>query len=383
MNPGALEILGDSTDSDCDGDNDSFPTYGLSTWYSAADTVTWTNPHDLVFDSNSSTIFLSLAADAIILTKGTSSKDYSDRPIALSFDSTDPTAGITDDTPTTSAIGYPLSPSYDFMATDDYLLSATGRKTNDYRVLYLAAYDLNAAEATFEQSRLANPSSGSKWASFESISMALDSSERVYAFGCEADTQAGQYLSAALSDLADSTSSDSIDADWTDWSASVCELHAYASPDVTVLSTDGTDLTTTVIDSTASVVSTTTDDSFAPLDIEVLREPSDTWTVLADQVNDALVIIEPDGNETVYDTGGAPTQVQAVWDAVSDQLVMGWVDDAGGAHMAWGYPPTFESYDLDPGFSATETAVTMDATGEVVLVAILGGNNVVLGMAHL
>jgi hypothetical protein len=123
-------------------------------------------------------------------------------------------------------------------------------------------------------------------------------------------------------------------------------------------------------------------------DIEIPRDGSGRWTVIADQATQGVVFIAPDGTDSVYALSAAAVSANAQFDpahvgAGDPDMFVGVVDGRGDAMLLVGNPTSgFDRYDLLVDFTPTEAVAWADPTGQYVLVAVLGGNDVAVGIAE-
>ncbi|MCK6506196.1 putative metal-binding motif-containing protein [Myxococcota bacterium] len=386
--PGNDEVLGDTTDQDCDGVPDRFDLQALPS-------IAWTAPHDLRFAENSSTIYLSVADE--LVTYGASS--FYDSALAISWDATAPLDGSTGllawlqnlvDQP------FRLTDGHAFTATDDELLGAIGLRfeSTGTRALRLSGYDLGSLV------RFGANAPSQEAAAFDDIAMAVAEDGYAHAVGCDDEDGVGAWMRATREDL--TTGYDAVD-EIPDLAAALCTLHFFDDPTGTLLSVQADGLVSLSFDGQADTPFT---DLYScdtgggdtgggdtgcpdPAEVDPDRRLSDlepvpgkTWLVMADPVNDVVVLLFPSGVEAQIPVSD-PISAQATV-GPDNRIYVAYVDGTGTPGLAWGTVALgFTQVDFDPGFTATEAAVEVTAGGEALLFATLGGSDLAVGGALL
>ena len=360
--PGATELLFDSTDDDCDGSAETFELTGLEGF-------TWTGPHDPRFDENSSTIYLAVAADEVQFTSpgATTETHLYESIIAMAWDSIEPEAGLDSVVQFQRNAAYPgwqLSDGFELMVNDDALYGTFGFRydSTGSRGLRLAAYTLDPV------GRKGTSFVPGTYADFGDLSLAEDQDGNLHAIGCESTEAVAQHIWASTSSLSSNTSDGS---GLFDLESDLCRLHFYeADPVGTIVTSRQGALAWYTFDRPASGsgIETVTYDSekshLQPLDIEILRETSSAWIVIADEASDSIVFVDDAGNEVEHAVTGGVISVD--WRVTpSGEIVVAYVDGSGVPGMLLGDPDTgFEQASLDPGFTCTEASAHVSDDGE-------------------
>ena len=90
----------------------------------------------------------------------------------------------------------------------------------------------------------------------------------------------------------------------------------------------------------------------------------------------------PNGDKQNFDVGD-PYTTQGTYDPVSGDVVIGYTANNADAGIAWGDPSgQMDFYDIPIDFDARDIAVAVDASGEHILIAVLGDNDVAFGVAR-
>ncbi len=396
VNPGAVEILTDSVDRDCDGGASTFVLDSIAIPVDWLTSLSWSGPHDAVFSANSSSVYLSIASERVDVTKpstsgGSTTVEYYDSALAFGWDLTDLPAGAEELVDWQRNAGadpvFTLTPGHDFIATDDALFGATGLMLPTGRALRMGGFDLTNS-ARFGISYRLNLGTSS-FDDFEDISLAMDDNGDLHAVGCEASAAPWmQYMRAAPASLK-ATDYDEAEA-YEGEALLACELDFYTTGEGSVTVRNAAGVQRWSFDP-ATPPDFTVEETFTGYtarDIEVPRDGSGRWIVIADQANQGVVFIEPDGTDTLYSLGAAAISANAQFDpahsGTSDpDLFVAVVDGRGDASLLIGNPSTgFDRYDLVVDFTPTEAVAWADPTGEYILVAVLGGNDVAVGIAH-
>jgi len=391
INVGSIEILGDTEDQDCDGGDDTFLMLGFDTLDEEWSDFEWTNPHNPVFSSNSSTIYLSVAATQISWEDDTETLQYNESAIAFGFDAVDPT-----DAPSLAdwhrnlnfTPSFELGQTHDFVATDEMLYGAVQYVYTNYLQIKLFGFDL-ADDSRNHVGTL--PSSETP---FDDIGLALDASENLHVIGCENTEGIGQYLRTDQSNLLAEV--EGFDTEVTDLFVTTCALHFYDDSGYGSLlsGSPAEELSVTWFDSSGDnpeFTALTGSNGSKPVDIVIPRDDNvlDTqtgaWTVVIDAATSSIIIEDPDGFDTSVTPATPPVAVHATLDATGD-LVLAYVTESGAATVQIGQPSSgaMATYPLVvDDFIATSIAATLDPTGQTLLVALFGSNGAAIGMAEL
>jgi hypothetical protein len=363
--PGGPETLGDRVDGDCNGEDDGFVL-------AAFERYAWTDAHDPVFSANNTDVFLSIV--------GTQVHDgetrYYDMAAAVQWAVDDvelgPIALVRWSGGTTSDPGtYSIAEGQAFQAADDYLYGVVQYDFDSSRGLILQRYRLDDGSRDPYVSQSTTDS-----ALFEDISLEV-SDGVMYVVGCESTDGVLTYVKVSdiASDIADETQEtagiaaracaiDEYDGGW----------HVYTSE-----SSGLVDYTfdTTIEDPvfTGSLLTS----AYLPLDVDVYDQYSDREIVLADAVTGGIVHIDEVLDETRIAAGDGVVDV-AMKEDVDGTKYFAWVDTDGAAWLSYGTPERgFDTVQLEAGFAAEEAAVW--STGDYVMVAITGGDEVAVGVA--
>ncbi len=383
--PGLPEILGDGVDHDCDGDPDRFLFQDITR-------LGWTDPRDLRLAANSSRLYLSVAVEQA--TYGATT--YYQSAIALSFDGTDPMAGTSAHIAWLQNLvpaSFRLTDGQAFLATDDELVGAVGLAftSGGQTSLRISGYDLGTGVRFGANSPADQP------ADFADVAMAVADDGAYHAIGCESSEGVGRYMKATRAGLATSYEiSEAIE----DLPATACELHFFEAPYGSVLSVQDRGLVQTRFDLRSAtpftdLVDCGLDTGGEPIecpdphrvlsarraqDLEILTERR--LIVMADEVNDLIVLRAEDGDE-IWLSAESPRRVQAHL-ASSGDLYLAWVDGSGTAWLGWGDPELgMEVVALDVGFTATDAAVRLSVDEGQVFFAAVGEDRIAWGGALL
>lgn len=357
--PGAVETLGDTSDSDCDGGEDSF----LVTPF--AD-VTWVEPQSPVFGASASRVYLSLATSEI--TSG--STHYFDSGVALYWTLSEPTAargGITAwNSYTSDQSDFILGHGQGFIVTDDYIYGALNLDYDVDRVIRIVRYDLSTGALSRANAN------GSDLEAYDHLSITLDSSDVFYVVGCENTTNMMQYVRVPPSFTGFSADVETAGVGAADCAVSVHggEGHVYTSEGGAIWDYS---FDPTSDDPVFSGVEYNAD--YVPSDLEVPYLWSTPTIVLADARTDSIVLLDDSGATTVAD-GVGPTEVNASM-ASNGTVYLAYLVGST-PWIAWGTPgSTFTEVELDPGFAANDVAIW--ATEDHVLYAVTGTDTVAYG----
>ena len=385
INPAQIEVIGDPSnlDEDCDGAPDSFAFTSLPDF-------SFQGPSGLQFGQNSSHVYLFVSADYMefIPPGTTSTTSLYQSVVAAGFAITELTGGIDDLVQWYRSVTEPTwsrTTPMDFTVTDDAMYGAFGYTytSSGSRGLRLGIYNLDPVE------RLGAPYVTAAYAPFEDISIQVDAEGDLHAIGCESTDGVAQYMWASPATL-DSARSDGQET--LDLVASRCELSLRDAPDGVVLANGSGALDTwgfTVPESTddeiVSLSLLDSDSGLDPADITDTEEGTfGPWTVIADELNNQIVFFDGSGNEYDANMSGGVTRVAVAVDSSGD-LVVAYVDGSGNLGVLWGDPTTpaaMDSYLYSVGFTVEEPAVAFEEDTGSILLAALGGDEVVMGVAQ-
>ncbi len=416
--PGNSETVGDGVDHDCDGHPDRFVL-------SALDSLTWSDPRDLHFDENSSTVFLSLIASQFQY----GATSYYESGVAVTWDSSAPLDGETGIVIWLMNLvspSYTLTDGHDFIADDDELVAAHGityTSTGD-RSLSLRGYGL-ATEARYGVN-----TPNASYPAFDDIQLEETTDGFLHTFACEANDGVGRYMRVLRTDLDRSYDTTELVPDMT---ASVCNLHFFDSPLGTLLTAQPDGLHSLSFDPTSDTPfadamacpaaapvgggdtgapgdtgvagdtgsagggdtgsagggdtgtapcpdPSVIDRSVRASDIELVKDKE--WLLIADVASDQVVLSFPSGTELAVDVTD-PMQAMATV-GPDNTIYIAYVDGFGVPGLAWGTAALgFDQISFDPGFTVTEAAVEVSSTGENILFAVSGTDALSVGVATL
>ncbi len=389
--PGALETLTDGVDRDCDGGPATFALGTLPDFSEELVSLSWDEPFDVRFDSNSTGIYLSVAAIAATLESesgGASiTSNFYDSALAFAFDRTDPTLGLleTIDWQRNSADpGFYLTRGHDIIVDDDALYGVTGLQVDTTRALRIGGYDF-AKGANFGINYTLTDPDGKGYADFEDISLAVDADGDLHALGCESAEGNAQYLTGSAATIRGSGYE--VAGKVEELEISACEMHFYDDPQGTLLTAEIRGMATWTWDSTSpppDLAFSGVDTFIFPLDLEMIRGAPEAWVLAANAIEGNVAILTgPD--EYTLDVGGPPAAVQGVWDDLAGEIVIGYTTSDGRVGVAWGHPNPvvgMEVFEFPVDFAARDVAVALDASTDHLLIAVLGDAELAFGIVR-
>ena len=379
INPGQMEVLSDARDLDCDqrGAASGATSFTASALEGYTD---WQDPFAPRFAENVSHVYLSLATYKV---RASSSSTYYDSALAVSFDGLDPLAGPLDEyvwlkhvvDPNT----YSLTAGHDFVVTNEYLFGVTGLLFSTTRSLRLGGFDLIDGVNGLSGKVY---STGLTTSTFTDMSIVLDDDGTLYALGCDNGDGIAQYMRASLKSAVSSLAD--VEQTMTGLRATRCELSLEDAPDALVYSAQSAGLVTNTFDMDSS------SPSFSRVSLNSAYEAVEI-TAPGGGVGGYTVVVDPDaiyifsGGSITYTAalGEGPQAAQASY-APDGSLLIAYVDRTGEAHVLHGDPATgMVTYDILTDFAATEAAAWIESTGENLLVAVIGPDDVAFGAARL
>ena len=370
-NPDGLEDVTDSRDLDCDGDANSVkaPDQGMS----------FVNPHDLRAGEDSNRTYFSVAGREITL--ASSSTTYYDTAAGFWYSFTDPTGGIQGEDVwltklTSNPSGLDLSAGHEIVIDGGYIYGATGLLTSSGRRVDISRYDINAV-STLQAVKLESGPT----VDFNDIALGVE--DGVYhAFAC-ADTDI-QYVQANDSTILSEAIEGS--AYYTGDGATSCSVHFFEDGVGTLglTETSSGDFVTYSFDpdeASPTLTEETRDSSLSPVDLDYPWYASELTEVLVDDVN-SLILVRQGGTEAQISTPGTPLNAALAVHPTDGTLYVAWADSGGDAGFAYGdVDAGFTLSRISSSFSVTEAVPWVTATGNHLLVGVLGTNEV--GMAVL
>jgi len=386
--PGNIEVITDGVDRDCDGDASTFAGTTIG--------VSWENPRSPVWAENTDRVYLSLIVDAVDFA-GTAKYDTS---IAPYWDAADPTTGVQQavhwftaaDMPDNS---YTVTRGQAFSVDDTYIYGVIGLLTGGTtRSMRLTRFDPATTQRKIAQDSINAPED------YDSVAMVLDDNDTFHVLGCDA-TNGLHYLVATKDSLNSSTtesdgqiagsftacdavirdgsapgedtgdtgpdSDQYVHLEWHDEAASALVINTYDSaelnPDPVELSSDPTS---------------------QPSDIDLLVI-DDAVVEAATLPADSIIRVKQGANSKQISTTPIAINADMAYDSASGLIFVGWVDAAGGVHVAWGTPATGfgNQTTLTVDFSANEIAVWVPTVGNLLMVSASDETNVAVGVASL
>jgi len=229
-NPAVVEVLSNTTDHDCDGEPDTFWMTPLSdaVGFDGETLTEFSGVHQLSFAENTSGIHLIVGAEAnSINTNGIVHR--------FSFSSSDPLAGVADESYLLEGSSVPsspvtLSPTVSTWVDEEVLLSATGATfpSSDLRTLYIRGRDeIVDREISLGGGPFLDEVGLAEWNPMTSVSMLRDADGNLHTVGCDPITEVVQYTFATPEQLSlgEDTSARDFDTVFLiDHSATICAL---------------------------------------------------------------------------------------------------------------------------------------------------------------
>ena len=382
VNPEGVEALTSTDDRDCDGDPRTFLLEPLADASSQLYELAWTEPSDLVFDANTTEVWLSIRAPEVTITRDSASgpltpTTYYENAFAFGSNRNDPAGGLVGLADwwryTGGPAPYSLTPGHDFVAEDGVLYGLIGLQLSTGRALRLIGYDLSNGSRFGQSSRLLYAGS-SALPDFSQLSLVRTDAGVLHAVGCEAASGILHYVRSTET-LLDSNSLEAA-ALYDSMPMTSCAL----STDDRLLGRNGTSLETWSFDGGGLPPTFTLDSvdpTYAPLESRVLTDGSNSWTVLADFNSLELTVVAAVGGATALPTQGTPRSLHAalVHEATGvPDLVVAYTNTAGEAWFVRFDPDTAtsEEFQLVLDDAAQDAAVFIDTeptTGEEVVYA--------------
>ena len=373
VSPDGLEDLTDSRDIDCDGSATSVRAEDQG--------LTLVDGHDLVAGEDSTRVYFGVAASEI----DTGSTLYYDTALGFHYSFTAPQDGIQDVTTWLSSLtsdpsAFDLSGGHDAIIDDGQILGGTGvLLTGSNRTLGVTRYDLDGT-GTRES---ATENLTSVTADFEDITVGVDDTGVVHAFGCESTEGRLHYIQAADSSFTTGILTGA--NDWTSTFYSSCAVWFDDTGAGWLFATDATtgETVASTFDPTEAAPTLTEiarDATYEANDIDLPWYTSSDVMVLADEIND-VVVVDVDGVEAQIATGASGPMNAAVAEHPTDgTLFVSWVNADGDVGLAYGdVDAGFTTAVVTTHFTALEAVPWVTATGNHVLIGVLGTNEV--GMA--
>ena len=369
VNPGAVEILSDNRDLDCESGGQAFIANALENFSG------WDTPIQPTFDENVLGVFLSLGASQL----KQNTTNYYDSALAVSFDGTDPLGGITGTYVWLKHVvqpsSYSITGGHDFLLTNEYLFGITGLAFNSSRSLRLGGFDLlDGVNGLSGQLVSTNDTTEP----FEDMSLAIDDDGFLYGIACESGDGVAQYFRASLT----SAISSDVDAETTieGVSADACELSIQDATNGMLLSAQAGGLAADVFDLTDDEPTLTRVDTDSSYDARSISVPEhDEWLVIADP--GAIYATDSSGSTYALAVGEGPLSAEASI-GPGGELIIAYVDSGGDAHVLFGDPAAgMDSFDIVTDFAATEAAAWAESTGTYLMVTVTGPTDVAYGVA--
>ncbi len=396
--PGAVELLGDDVDQDCDyggvtGGEDSFTLTALPD-------LAWIGPQGLGFADDDGTLYLGVNGEEI----DDAGTVYYDSAVALAFDPDQPELGITDVLPWLRNLADPsdnlLTPGMDLVVGGGTLFGTVGIAASGTRQQVLRGYDLDTANQYG-----ANPPV-SEGLSFDDAAVALDTNGDVHAVGCTvSDSEnAFAYIWAAPDTLSgnsyDDTSTEAI-------SARACTLDFFDTlGDGTVfmgrmITEDVAQLVIYGFQPQGSgggeviFVERRALLEYDPVALQVFDAAPDRWLMLADGGASTLYLLSADSSFAVEELYSAaflkdPLLTASATVAPDGTVYMAAVTEGGAVSMAYGVPDFSKSWvqvEFLTDVLAEDVAIWAGDTHVVLAVSgydpIAGEDVVVYGYAQL
>ena len=349
VNPDAFEVVTSATDFDCDGDPSTFAMGALTDYAGDLYALDWTAPGDLVFDANSTDVYLSVRTPEVEVTRDSASgplspSTYFESAFAFPVSIAAPANGIHGLADwwrfTGSAAPYSVTDGHDFIAEDDALYGLIGLQLSTGRALRLNGYNLTTSSRFGQSSRLAIGGS-STFPDFEDMTLALDDSGDLQAIACEANTGVLHYLRASTATL----STNSLDEQeiYSGISLESCEV----TGDGELLGRGSTGLEYWTYDNDGAPPSFALDQvvsTYAPIEVEVLTRGVSSWTIMADAVTQDIVVLNSSGTPDIIPAQGVPRSLHAAFVGGATGLPDVVISYANSTGDAW-----FVRYDLSTG----------------------------------
>jgi hypothetical protein len=415
-NPGALEILGDDVDHDCDALLGGPGPHSFR--LTEIPDVIFTGVHDLTIKENDTNIWLGAAT---IQSEVPGDFIYYDSTWGYRLDAAlpaevEPTQEFIY-TNSSDAI-YIQTPGMGFLADDEMVVGVLGFLAPDApsgpkRFFHLAGITPGLAKPSLGEGAFFGRED--PWPAFGDLSLSRSTVDgSVHIVGCDDDPD-GSILNYAYGtreslELDEPTFSGDFQdlLSWEDFSASYCQIHTLDGAPILYSNMDGnfhahtidtdTALLTEIDISGGSGPDTGSDDTgstltsevadLSPLDIFIPGRASSGWAVILDGGSGDIKVMRPDYTlaESVVPSGTA-SQVSAVFAPSGPTLYLAYVLDTGAAFLTWGDPeegfvppiPVFST------FGVTEIAIWVDAsTGDQLVVGVIGeSDEVAYGIARI
>ena len=379
---------------------------------------TWENPHNGVFDSNSSHLYLSIVADKAEDTDGST---YFDTAVALRWFSGNIGANVEmipwQQFGTIHGGLKIVTPGQGFMVDDAFIYGVTGSLFGSSRFLTFTRYEHVGNQAQNSQTTLSKDHNAGDASycidqaslgacptltAFSDITMTLDSSGVFHSLGCNEDdlngasttTGSTQYLRISQVELSvgqlDTNNNPSGLRTVANHIPSYCEAAAISSTTGSVA----------FADEASSGVYTEWEfelgsaNGFEPVEVNDSNHITDDISryefsggdtvVYLDGNNARIRLVQGSDLSAIQITGNTPVHATATEDPNTGLIYVAWADDVGETHIAWGsFSGGFPNQaSMVSDVLAEEAHITLDTDGHVV-VAVIGEGEVHMGIADL
>ena len=367
VNPDGLEDVEDERDLDCDGFANSVkaPDQGM----------TFSNPHDLRAGEDSNRTYFSVAGEEITL--ASSGTTYYDTAAGVWYSFTDPTAGIQGEDvwlfKLTSDPVFTLASAHDVIVDNGYIYGATAILQSSTRRLDVSRYDI---DATSTDEATSNAPSG-VGADLNDVAIGIHDNV-FHVFACS-DGEI-QYLQSNESTIAAGTPEGT--ANYSGGAGACTVTFDSGTGYLAVSETASGDLVTYSFDPDESSPTLTEDSRESAVGAGDLDYPwftTDVVTVYTDAANSQIIIREG-ADEAVITMPAAPENAALAIHPSDGTMYVAWADENGNAGFAYGdVTGGFTSARLSSTFSAIEAVPWVTATGNHLMIGVLGSNE--LGMA--
>ncbi len=369
VRPRAVETPADLVDQDCDGGDSSVMAIEIEGY-------TWINPRSPVAVEARDRVYISVATEKVT----TADEDiWFDAGFAVVWDVGYAVndAGLITTLPWSKSSydpsNYSVGAGHDFIVADNTLYGALGFSYTSSRAVRIVSYPLTTGTAGD-----CTAQSTSDYDAPDDVSVALDSTGRVFAVACDGGAN-GALTYVRVDEL---TASANADVNQTmsggDASATACALDMDTGPSV-LANVDGVYRYAFDPDSAAPTFSGDVEYTYDASDLDSWADDTGTSTVIADAVLRRVIIVEGDGNEVQLGTAlDSPTIASASRTSDGSYLVA-WVNSDATVRVAWGSEIDGWTYQDVTISAGTPTGVAAWSNGDEGLVAVTTASSLLVG----